>query len=211
MMNRRQLTPKQYAFFQYLQEYIHKWDQWPNYADLVERFDFKSPNSVTQNLQALVKKGYLRKDVNGYNIIREEWEIQPRGIPVRGVITAGGLQEAVEANLGEITLATLFPHLDKMFALKVHGESMIGEGIYHGDCVLLLDEDIPNGGIGAIMYKGETTLKRVYHDERGIRLVAANEEYPDIVLKPEIFEEVRVLGRYIGRVTHMQGITRIAA
>jgi repressor LexA len=211
MMNRRQLTAKQYAFFHYIKEHINEYGQWPSYADLVSEFDFKSPNSVTQNLQALVKKGYLRRDNNGYHLLHEDQVIRERGIPIRGMITAGGLQEAVEANMGEITLETLFPHIDKMFALKVHGQSMIGEGIYDGDCVLLLDEDIPNGGIGAIMYNGETTLKRVFHDERGIRLEAANEEYADIFIHPKAFEEVRVLGRYIGRVTHATGITKIAA
>lgn len=209
MINRKQLTRKQFEFLHYLKEYIRHNAEWPTYADIADAFDFKSPNSVTQNLQALVKKGYLDRDGNGYFFPDDGNGNTPKGIQIRGMITAGALQEAVEDDLGEITLEMLFPNLDRIFALKVQGNSMIGDGIEHGDYILLIDDDIPNGGIGAVMYDGETTLKRVYHDRHGLRLEAANPEYADIRIDPGIFEEVRVLGKYIGRIA-TDGIYRAA-
>ena len=110
------------------------------------------------------------------------------------------LQEAVEANLGTITLETLFPNLDRLFAIRVSGQSMIGADIHDGDYVLLIDDDIPNGGIGAVLYNGETSLKRIYQEPDGLRLVAANDEYPDVHIRPDVFEEVKILGRYVGHV-----------
>jgi len=80
-------------------------------------------------------------------------------------------------------------------------------GIYDGDYVLLMDEDIPNGGIGAVLFNGETSLKRVYYDAQGLRLEPANEEYDDIVIRPDVFEEVRIMGRYVGHVNR-SGIFR---
>ena len=59
-MSRRQLTSKQHAFLQYVRSYIRDNDVWPTYREIVDFFDFRSPNSVTQNLQALHKKGFLR-------------------------------------------------------------------------------------------------------------------------------------------------------
>jgi len=170
------------------------------------RFDFRSPNSVTQNLQALHRKGFLLKDEEGYRFKAEEANAVV-GIPIKGVIAAGRLQEAVEENLGMITLGTLFPQIDRIFAIRVSGTSMVNEDIHDGDYVLLMDDEIPNGEIGAILYNGETSLKRVHYDEFGLRLEPANSDFSDIHIRPDVFEEVRVLGRYVGHVSD----TRITA
>lgn len=201
-MSRRHLTAKQHAFLTYIKRYLEENDGvWPTYRELVDYFDYRSPNSVTQNLQALHKKGYLRRVPDGYELISEKPERETwRGIPVKGIITAGLLQEAVEANLGTITLETLFPQLDRLFAIRVSGQSMIGADIHDGDYVLLMDDDIPDGGIGAVLYDGETSLKRIFSDENGLRLEPANEEYPDIHIRPDVFEDVRIVGRYVGHV-----------
>ncbi len=198
-MSRRKLTAKQHAFLEYIKSYVRENGVWPTYREIIDHFGYSSPNSVTQNLQALHKKHYLRREEDGYQLtaaVREE----NNGIPVVGIITAGVLQEAVEANLGTISLETLFPNLHRIFAIRVSGQSMIGADINDGDFVLLIDDDIPNGGIGAVLYNGETSLKKVYHDERGLRLEPANEEYDDIHIRPDVFEEVRILGRYVGHV-----------
>jgi len=203
MINRNPLTPKQMAFLQFLRDYVRETGLWPTYNDIADRFDFRSPNSVTQNLQALQKKGYIRKDNNGYQLTTPEEERQRRKIRIRGIITAGCLQEAVEENLGTITIDMVHRRkYNRMFALRVKGQSMIQEGIQDGDLVLLIDEDIPNGGIGAVLYNGQTTLKRIYTDEQGLHLVPANDEFPNVKIHPALFEEVRVLGRYVGRVNH---------
>jgi len=202
-MDNAQLTRKQKDFFDYIIEYKKEHDVWPTYREIADAFNYKSPNSVTQNIQALLKKGYLIK-TDG-----DEYDIHPNyeqnlglkketGIPVRGLIAAGYLQEAVEADLGRITLETLFPNMDDMFALRVSGMSMKDAGIYDGDFVLLMDSDIKDGDIGAVLYDGETSLKRIYHDKNGLRLEPANKEYDDIVIEPDIFEEVRIIGKYIG-------------
>ena len=201
-MSRKKLTAKQHAFFKFLDTYLRTHGVWPTYREIVEKFEYRSPNSVTQNLQALEKKGYLRRDEDGYQVVDKKPIVADQGIPIRGIITAGQLQEAIETNLGTITLEMLFPNLDRIYAIRVSGQSMKGADIHDGDYVLLIDDDIPNGGIGAVLYNGETSLKRIYHDEGGLRLEAANEEYPDIHIQPDVFEEVRILGRYVGHVNN---------
>lgn len=205
-MDNAHLTRKQQEFFNFIVDYKGEHDVWPTYREIADHFGYKSPNSVTQNIQALLKKGYLvKKNDEEYdlpsdkkNLLGED-ESQP-GIPVRGLIAAGYLQEAVEADLGAITMDTLFPHLDKLFALRVSGFSMKDLNIYDGDFVLLMDTDVKNGDVGAVMYNGETSLKKVYWDDNGLRLEPANEDYDDIIIEPDVFEEVRIIGKYIGHV-----------
>jgi len=211
-MDHAQLTRKQKEFFDFILEYKNDHDVWPTYREIADRFNYRSPNSVTQNIQALLKKEYLaRTDEDEYDLhprvrylLREQ---EGPGIPVRGLIAAGYLQEAVETNLGRITLETVFPNLDRIFALRVSGMSMKDAGIFDGDFVLLMDTDVNEGDIGAVLYNGETSLKRIYKDENGLRLEPANDEYEQIFIEPEIFEEVRVIGKYVGHVNR-NGIHR---
>jgi len=212
-MDNAHLTRKQQEFFSYIVDYKKEYDVWPTYREIAEHFGYRSPNSVTQNIQALLKKGYLvKKNDEEYDLPPEKKEqfgstFHEEGIPVRGLIAAGLLQEAVEADLGSITMSTLFPNLDKLFALRVSGFSMKDADIYDGDFVLLMDTELNNGEIGAVLYNGETTLKHIYWDENGLRLEAANEDYDDIFIAPDVFEEVRIIGKYIGHVNR-QGFQR---
>jgi repressor LexA len=203
-MDNNQLTRKQKHFFDYIVSYKREYGIWPTYREIADEFEFKSPNSVTQNLQALLRKGYLMKtEDDEYDLAPEhdpESEALTAGIPVRGLIAAGSLQEAVEANLGAITLEYLFPNLDRIYALRVSGSSMKDADIQDGDFVLLMDDDIKNGDIGAVLYNGETSLKQIFYGKNGLQLKPANKEYRDITIEPGVFEEVRVLGKYVGHV-----------
>jgi len=211
-MDKQQLTHKQQQFFDYIIDYKKENGIWPTYREIADEFGYKSPNSVTQNIQALLNKNYLVRKDDEYDVHPDHShllneESADAAIPVRGVIAAGYLQEAVEANLGQITLESVFPNINDMFALRVAGMSMKDAGIYEGDFVLLMDTDIDDGDIGAVLYNGETSLKRVYHGSDGLRLEPANEEYTDITIEPDIFEEVRVIGKYVGHVNR-NGIHR---
>ncbi|MCH2450667.1 MAG: transcriptional repressor LexA [Gracilimonas sp.] len=212
-MDNAHLTRKQHEFFTYIVDYKKEHEVWPTYREIADYFGYASPNSVTQNIQALLKKGYLvKRDDEEYDLPAEKKSLlgeteETEGIPIRGLIAAGSLQEAVEANLGSITMDTLFPDLDDLFALRVTGFSMKDVGIYDGDFVLLMDTDVKNGDIGAVLYDGETSLKKIYWDDNGLRLEPANPEYDDIFIEPDVFEEVRIIGKYIGHVNR-QGFQR---
>lgn len=212
-MDNAHLTRKQHEFFNFIVDYKKEYEVWPTYREIADHFGYASPNSVTQNIQALLKKGYLvKRNDEEYDLPPEKKSMlgeteEQEGIPIRGLIAAGRLQEAVEANLGSITMDTLFPDLDDLFALRVTGFSMKDVGIYDGDFVLLMDTDVKNGDIGAVLYDGETSLKKIYWDDNGLRLEPANPEYEDIIIEPDVFEEVRIIGKYIGHVNR-QGFQR---
>ena len=194
------LSAKQHEFLQFLIDRTRETGVWPTSREIIDHFGYGSPNSVTQNLKALHRKGHLTRDDQGHQLAPRYEEQEEPGIPVKGIISAGTLQDAVEADLGTIPLYRLFSDLDEIFVIRVSGQPMRGADIHDGDYVLLIDEVISEEGIGAMLCNGETSLRRVCHDEDGLRLEPCNPEYDDIHIQPDVLEEVTIFGRYGGHV-----------
>lgn len=202
----RKLTSKQQNIFDFILDYYRDRGQVPDYPALQEEFGFSSSNSVYQLLQALVKKQCLVKlDHGRYDIHRtklpllDEGRTDDGGIPVRGRIAAGGMHEAIGEDLGRLPVEILSWRSPRLFALQVTGDSMIEAGIRDGDYIILDPRQPNNGDIGAILYNGETTLKRIYKKDGEIELRPENPAYDPINIRPQEWEEVTVFGTYIGK------------
>ena len=67
------------------------------------------------------------------------------------------------------------------FALQISGDSMIDEGIYEGDFVLIDKHKFAkNGDIVAACIDNEWTVKTLRKEEEGFVLVPGNKKYPVI-------------------------------
>jgi SOS-response transcriptional repressor LexA len=202
----KQLTPKQQEFYETLITYIRKHFRWPTYRELADLLSFSSENSVTQYYNTLVKKQHLKKDRQGnytFTNPTDVWSVNSqasKSIPILGEITAGAMQEAIEADLGEVTISDFFPKAENVFALRIRGLSMKELDLSTGDIVILSKTELKDGDVGAVLYNGETTLKRAHIEKNGLRLEPANPDYDDIVIEPGEFEEVTVIGKYLGHV-----------
>lgn len=115
-------------------------------------------------------------------------------VPVLGDIAAGTPITAVEDLEGFIEyLPRGKGQSDKLFALRVRGESMIDAGIYDGDIVVV--EQTPyaeNGQIVAALVDDAATVKRFYKEKGHYRLQPENER-----MRPIIVDEVHILGRVV--------------
>ena len=83
----------------------------------------------------------------------------PAGIPLAGTIAAGYPIEAVNA---QDHLNIDKQYVDSgCFALKVKGDSMLEEGIFDGDYVIIKPEPSPRNGelVVALLSDGGATLK----------------------------------------------------
>jgi len=82
-----------------------------------------------------------------------------------------------------------------VFALKVRGDSMIDDGIFDGDYVIIQRIENPtNGDIVVSLLDGENvTLKRFYKEKDRIRLQPANKSY-----KPIYTQSVSIQGKVLG-------------
>lgn len=161
----------------------------PTYRELGRALGIASTNGVRRHLEALQRKGYLRMraTARGLAVAKEA-----TGVPIVGRIAAGRPIEALENFEGTIDVGT-YPDT---FAVRVVGDSMEGAGIQHGDLALVRAGDrVENGQIAAVAVDGEATVKRVYVEPDGLRLVPENPKYRETVVTGE---DVRILGRVVG-------------
>lgn len=200
------LTEKQQQFYDSLLAFFRKHLRMPTQREAARLNKLKSANSSVQYHRTLVEKGYLKQDRHGNYIFSSALEVWPgaaeagSAIPILGDITAGAMQEAVAANLGTLTFAHLFPRAENIFALRIKGMSMKELNIGDGDYVLLSKTELRNGEVGAVLYNGETTLKRVHKEQNKLRLQPANPDFDDIIIEAGEFEEVTIIGKYLGHV-----------
>jgi len=87
-MNTNRLTPKQAAVLRFIQEHVERESRWPTYEAIRQHFGFAVDNSVTQNLDALERKGYLRKYGRG------DYELTGKPVQVRSFGHRPQLSEA---------------------------------------------------------------------------------------------------------------------
>ena len=72
------------------------------------------------------------------------------------------------------------------FFMRVAGESMTGDGIYHGDVIVVDRAATPvNGSVVVASVDGELTVKRFMRRGHRVALLAANPDYPAIELHGE--------------------------
>lgn len=88
------------------------------------------------------------------------------------------------------------------YILQCHGDSMIDAGINDGDLVYVRSQpDVEDGEIAVVLIGEEATLKRVYHFDTFVQLVACNPKYAPMVVTARD-DSVRIEGKAVAY-THM--------
>lgn len=189
------LTKKQKEVFDYIKNFIDRYDFAPSYREIAQAFEFSSIATVAGYIESLKEKGFLD---NEHNIARSI-QLTPRfdernyAIPLLGIIAAGVPIEAIR------TPETIDVPRDMMgpdiFALRVKGDSMKDEGIYDGDYAVIQRVSNPNNGdiVVALLDGQNATLKKFYKEKNRFRLQPANKKY-----KPIITDKVVIQGRLKG-------------
>jgi repressor LexA len=227
-MKKKRLSERQRFILNFIGSYIREHGYAPSIREIkgeVERAGLvrtasgnTSTSVVDYNLRALEEAGYIRRDRNksraielvdssGRSKSREPVYMVPIApspiaagspIPVLEDIRVGGV--GVE-DMVEVTGDLLGRHaarLDRIYALKVKGTSMIDALINDGDLVIMeAQETAENGQTVAAWLKAEqeATLKRFYMEEGRVRLQPANSTMAPIYTDPD---NVEIKGRVIG-------------
>ena len=172
------LTPKQKKILSYIKNFIKENDYSPSFEEIRRHFKLASKSTVHQYIEALRNKGYLgQSNHRARSIEILDKKLDSIDIPILGLITAGQPIEAIEVPDGTVTVPKKeVSKTGKHYALRVEGSSMIDEGIFDGDIVVIRQEKVAENGqtVVAIIDDNEATLKKLYREKDIWRLQPAN-------------------------------------
>ncbi len=177
-----QLTKKQEKVLEFIRQRVSK-NLPPTIREIAQGLGFSSTGTVRDYLEALEKKGYLKRSDNKSRAI-ELLRNNLNKIPIVASITAGIPDIAYEDIQGYVDVTDFcspYPAQD-IFALRVKGESMIEAGIMSGDIAVIHKQAVAGNGdiVAALLDNNEVTLKRFRHKNNLTFLEAANNKYPPI-------------------------------
>src|SRR3989338_6426535 len=162
---------------------------------------FSSTGTVRDYLDALSKKGYLKRAERLSRSI-ELLKYKARQIPIIASISAGKPNLAYEDIEGYVDPDDLFfgrIGMDDVFALRVKGKSMIDAGILDSDIAIIKKQKTADNGdiIAALVDNNETTLKRLKKKGSTCYLEAENKNYPPIQKEFEIIGKlITIIRKY---------------
>lgn len=180
------LTKKQKQTLDFIENYIQDNGLSPTTEDVRRKLRLRSVSTAHSHIQALVKKGYLGKNGNYSRGIEMKKCMRLQKIKLSGTIAAGKPIEALETGEETISVASASINNPKaFFALRVAGNSMIDEGIFDGDIVVIKKQSSAENGqtVVAIVDREYATLKKLYREKDRFRLQPANQTLLPIYTK----------------------------
>lgn len=174
---------------EYIRRFNYEKGGYPTLDEIKKEIGLRSASTVHQHIHNLIKHGALEVNIEtgGYCL---PVEVTAFKVPIIGYIAAGQPIEAMEREIGSIEVASL-PKSGDFYALKVKGSSMVDEGIFDGDVVVIKKQSSAQNGqtVVAVIDDGHATLKKIYRESEGFRLQPANQS-----MLPLYRDEVEVRG-----------------
>jgi repressor LexA len=177
------LTPRQRKVLEVISASVGRRGYPPSMREIGDAVGLTSTSSVSHQLIALERKGFLRRDPNRPRAVEvrfpeaatasddpvaaepeDEHGVSARPaaryVPVMGRIAAGGPILAEEAIEDVFPLPRQLVGDGALFLLKVSGDSMVDAAICDGDWVVVRQQPVAESGdIVAAMLDGEATVK----------------------------------------------------
>jgi repressor LexA len=187
------LTPNEKKVLEFIRGYLARRGYSPSYEEIQKAFGYRSVNSVQNYVKQLKAKNYLTqsaKHKRSLALVDSETE---GVIPILGKVAAGKPLQFSD-HLGDLKFSPYRP--GNFFALQVVGLSMIEEGIFDGDWVVVKKANsASNGELVVASVDEAATIKRIFRRKQGQNLVlelkAANPDFPSQFYSPD---RVRVEG-----------------
>lgn len=207
MESRQKLTVRQALVMEMIRSALAERGFPPTMREIGEAVGLQSPSSVKHQLDALERKGYIRRDPHlprALEIVDDDatptpisflgHEI-PEGavVPLVGRIAAGGPILAEQDVEDVFTLPRQLVGEGELFMLRVVGESMIDAAICDGDWVVVRRQaTAENGEIVAALLDDEATVKTLQRRDGHVWLMPANPAY-----SPILGDQASVLGKVV--------------
>ena len=184
----------QRKIYEYLVERSQQSAVPPTVREIGSAVGLKSTSSVQTNLDALEKAGYIERDPLLKRSIRLKGGPSREDvarIPLLGTVTAGMPILAVEQIEEYIPYGGRLSSDKPMFALHVHGESMVNAGILDGDIIVCEQTPYAEDGDKVVaLIEDEATVKTFYKEKDCFRLQPEND-----FMDPIYCDELAILGK----------------
>lgn len=180
------LYKKEREVLEYIAQFQRQYGYSPTLTEIAQATGRKAPSTVHAIIRSLVSKGYVQK-VDGntrvLKIIEEKVKFSLMGstasidLPLMGYIAAGKpLEPHSDPNATFQVSASMLSGKKTAYVLQVKGSSMIEDGIFDGDYVVIEKTDnVSNGDIVvAIVDNNLATLKRFHKENGKVALKPAN-------------------------------------
>lgn len=183
----------------------------PTLAELREKLNLSSNQAVLNYLDALQKKGYIKRETGkdrgmarGLKILRLGFKALGKNliVPIAGHSAAGMYIESFTSVFeswsvlpGEVLQNEKVRMSDEdVFVIQVHGDSMINAGIDDSDMLLIKKtKEYKSGDIVVARSDDGTTVKRFVAEEGRTYLKPENPAYKNIPIFPETIFEGKVI------------------
>ncbi|MBM4283131.1 MAG: transcriptional repressor LexA, partial [Deltaproteobacteria bacterium] len=123
-------------------------------------------------------------------------------VPLLGRVAAGAPILAEQDREDTVRVSSFFlggQKHQKVFALKVVGESMIEDGIFDSDYLFVRKQPVAHAGdIVVAMIEGEATVKRYFPEGDRIRFQPGNSRMEPIFVEKRSFRQTDILGIVVG-------------
>jgi repressor LexA len=214
------LTERQEKILSFIKKSILEQGYPPTIREIGEFFGIRSTNGVNDHLKALERKGYLLRGElksRALSVIdggkarttsfpkKRELSVAGGGevaeIPVVGKVAAGAPILAQENITDHVRIDSMLlgDSGKRIFALRVAGDSMIGDGIFDNDYIFVRKQlQAENGEIVVVMIEDEATVKRYYPEGDRIRFQPSNPRLKPIYVNREDFRETQIIGVVVG-------------
>ncbi|MBI4949077.1 MAG: repressor LexA [Deltaproteobacteria bacterium] len=199
------LTLRQKEVLEFLEGFIEARGFPPSLREICARLRIKGPKNARKHLEALEKKGFIRRSAN----ISRAIEVIGRAMggivsmPIAGSVRAGAPHLAIEDILGHVALDGRLFNCPDGFLLKIEGDSMTGAGIEHGDLVIIRPQNhADTNDIIVAMLDNEATVKRFVRDGARVVLKPENPAIPPIVVGKD--REFSIIGKVISVIKRLE-------
>ena len=167
----------------------------PTLREIADHFGFRSMTAAADHVRALRKKGKIAESDRRARTLKivsplDAFRRQVIDVPVFGSIPAGYAQDEQQNAVGCITIdmkTVGVRNRNRVFALQVKGDSMVGKNITNGDYVIVEQGKAPQtGDVVAALIDNESTLKTYMTKGGKPVLKAENPKYPDLIPAAEL-------------------------
>lgn len=196
------LYKRQKEILNFIVKQIDKIGSAPTLVEIADQFGLSSLATVHEHLSVLEKKGFIRRykgAVRGIEVLGISDEDKPTEmlleLPILGFIACG---EPIEPYTDPNATLGVNPLLvdggGDCYVLQARGNSMVEDGIFDGDYLVVKKQIYANNGdiVVAVFKNGFATLKRFYNEGNRIRLQPANS-----AMMPMYVTDVEIRGKVV--------------